>query len=895
MAALFFIYGLAFFILGLTVAIYPKKHSKFWLAHNVWLIATFAILHGLNEWAYLLIIIQKPIDIPSLQLIKSFLLPVSFIFLLQFGVKCIIDLKNKSPILKAVPVILLITWAIIVSNSNQRFLMADIWARYLLAVPGTLLTAYALMLQFTEIKKVGLSRPIIYLKLSAIGFLFYGFFAGLVVPNDHFSPAAILNYTVVAETTGLQVQVFRTFCALVIAFGLIKVLSIFEWETIEALRTSRDEIELEVKQRTHDLNVTNKELERDITEQKKLQDIIAQGKREWEETFDVINDAITIHDKDFHILRANTAAKKMLGLSFGEIIGQKCHQLYHGSDSPPEGCASCLALKTGIPSTIETFEPHLGKFLEIKAIPQADENNHIFKLVHVIRDITERKRIEGELNKSLSSLQAVIDSIHAAIYVADMESYEVLLINKYVRFAFGDIRGKKCWETIQKGQTGPCSFCSNSKLIGPDGTLRDTYIWEIQNTLNGRWYECRDKAIRWIDGRLVRLEIATDITGRKKMEDELLTVQKLESVGILAGGIAHDFNNLLQVIMGNISLAKSYLKPHDNIFEMLNNAEEASEAAKELSFRLLVFSKGGDPVKKIASVGSVLRKAVGLSMSGSNVACDLVLPDDLYPVEIDEGQVIQVFNNILINAREAMPRGGTVTVSAKNIFISESEPLPLEAGDYVRVSLQDRGTGIPEENLSKIFDPYFSTKDMGSQKGTGLGLSISLAIVKKHGGHISVESQEGEGTTVHIFIPASKKASFAGETEKVKRDDLPKKRLLFMDDDERISGLITTMVELLGYEVECARDGEQAIALYRQAKASGETFSAVILDLTVKGSMGGDKVLKRLLEIDPGVRAIISSGYVDDPIMKDFRKYGFVDAIAKPYKIEQLKELLAKL
>ena len=633
----------------------------------------------------------------------------------------------------------------------------------------------------------------------------------------------------------------------------------------------------------------------DITERKKLEDLLVLGKKEWEETFDLINDAISIHDKDFNILRANKAATEMLGQSFKDIIGQKCHQMYHGSASPPEGCASCLAFQTGMPSTIEKFEPQLNKFLEIKAFPQVDENNQIFRLVHVIRDITERKRKEEELEKSLNSLQAVSDSINAGVYVADMESYEILLINKYTRDKFGDIRGKKCWETIQKGQTGPCSFCSNSKLIGTDGTLSDTYIWEFQNSVNNRWYECHDKAIRWIDGRLVKLEIAIDITDRKKMEYELLKLQKLESVGTLAAGIAHDFNNLLQAIMGNISLAKSYLKPDDTIFEMLNNAEDASVEAKELSFRLLTFSKGGAPVRRTASVENILRRSVGLSLSGSNASCDLVLPDDLYPVEIDEGQVTQVFNNILINAREAMPRGGTVTIRATNIFISEGDPIPLKAGDYVRVSLQDSGIGIPKENLSKIFDPYFTTKDMPDQRGSGLGLSISLSIMKKHGGHISVESQEGTGSTFHVFFPALRETPAAEKAQEVQLKDLSQKRLLFMDDDERIRILMTAMMDLLGYAVACVKDGEEAIALYRQAKESGKTFSAVILDLTIPGSMGGNEVLKRLLEIDPRVKAIISSGYADDPIMKEYRDYGFVDAIAKPYKMEQLKELLDAL
>jgi len=512
-------------------------------------------------------------------------------------------------------------------------------------------------------------------------------------------------------------------------------------------------------------------------------------------------------------------------------------------------------------------------------------------------ELEERKKTEESLKKSYSSLQSVVDSIDAVVYVADMKTYEVLLINKYAHQIFGDIQGKICWQTMQQGQTGPCSFCSNSKLVGTDGKLLDTYVWEIQNTFNGRWYECRDKAIRWTDGRIVRLEIAPDITDRKKMEEELLKTQKLESVGTLAAGIAHDFNNLLQVIIGNISLAKIFLAENspESIAPCLEQADEASTAARELSFRLLTFSKGGEPVRKTASVESILRRSASLSLSGSNVACEFVLPPALYPVEIDEGQIIQVFNNIIINAKEAMPQGGTVRISAGNISISEDDPIPLKKGDYVKISIQDNGPGIPEEVMSKIFDPYFSTKDFGPQKGTGLGLSISLSIVRRHDGHISVESGEGTGTIFHIYIPAAKKELPGQESGTLQQKDLSKKSVLLMDDDERIRTLAKFMIEHLGYEGTYTRNGEEAIERYRHAKEEGKAFDAVILDLTVQGGMGGEKAMAKLLEADPAIKAVISSGYADDPVMKDYRNYGFADAIAKPYTMEKLQELLEKL
>ncbi|MGD1074574.1 MAG: ATP-binding protein [Thermodesulfovibrionales bacterium] len=778
--------------------------------------------------------------------------------------------------------------------------MADIWARYLLAVPGTLLTAYALMLQSAEIRKLGLSRPIIYLKASAIGFLFYGFFSGLVVPDDSFFPAAVLNYTVFADATGLKVQVFRTFCAWVIAFGVIKVLSIFDWETIEEIRTSRDEIERKVKQRTRDLNETNAELEREIAERKKLQDLIGSAKKEWEESFDVINDAITIHDKDFNIIRANKSVTKMLGLSFREIIGQKCHQLYHGLDSPPEGCTSCIALKTGIPSTIEMFEPHLDKFLEIKAFPQVDENNQISKVVHVIRDITERKRMEDMLRDSERLLRESETVARLGSYALDVKSGkwrssqvldEIFGIGKEYR---RDVEG---WAFLVHPD-----FRSQMVKYFSTEVIKEKQHFDMEYKIVRQ----TDQEERWVhgmgdlefdkEGNVVRMVgTVQDITEHKNMETEMMKTQKLESVGLLAAGIAHDFNNLLQGIMGNISLAKVLTNQKSKIFPLLVESEKASEQAKELSSRLLTFSKGGVPDRSTISIGSLLRGAVSLSLSGSNIACAFSLPEDLDSIEADKGQMNQVFNNLLINAKEAMPDGGTVEITASNVRMSGNANLPLKEGNYVKISVADHGTGISEKNLPRIFDPYFSTKDRGSQKGMGLGLAICHSIITKHEGHIAVESKVGAGTVFHIFLPASANKIWYEEPEKNEKLVSGKGRVLLMDDVEAVRRITSAMLRQLGYDVELAKSGEEAIKAYRRARAGGQTFDVVILDLTVQGGMGGEQALGILREIDPEVKAVASSGYADDPIMKDFRKYGFANAIAKPYKVEQLKAALSEL
>jgi two-component system, cell cycle sensor histidine kinase and response regulator CckA len=388
----------------------------------------------------------------------------------------------------------------------------------------------------------------------------------------------------------------------------------------------------------------------------------------------------------------------------------------------------------------------------------------------------------------------------------------------------------------------------------------------------------------------------SDITESKKMEEQLLRVQQFESIGVLAGGIAHDFNNLLQAILGNVSLAKMYLPTHspERVASLLERAEEALENAKELSYRLITFSKGGNPIRKLSSFEHILRTSMDLSLNGSHITSDILLPYDLYPVEIDEKQMTTVFSNILMNAKEAMPDGGSIKITAKNISISENDSMPLQEGDYVQISIKDSGAVIPETVLPKIFDPYFTTKKMRSQKGLGLGLPICLSIVRKHGGHISVDSKKGMGTTFHIFLPALRKVLHIQEPAMIQPQDVSR-RLLFMDDDANIREVFKEMMSYLEYEAECAKDGEEAVELFRKAKESGRAFDAVILNLTVKDGMGGDETIERILKIDPEAKAVISSGYVDAPIVKNYQKYGFVDAIVKPYRMAQLKELLDNL
>jgi len=387
--------------------------------------------------------------------------------------------------------------------------------------------------------------------------------------------------------------------------------------------------------------------------------------------------------------------------------------------------------------------------------------------------------------------------------------------------------------------------------------------------------------------------IFRDVSEQRQMEEELLRSRKLESVGTLAGGIAHDFNNILAGILGNISLAKVSLSNPEKTKELLENAEKASQRAASLTNQLLTFSKGGAPVKQSASVDDIIRESVPFTLHGSNVRYRLEIDDDLWPVEVDPGQIDQVIQNLVLNADQAMPAGGTVTVEAENVEISdENSPTGLPPGRYVKIAVKDRGMGIPEEHLDQIFDPYFTTKEMGQ----GLGLATCYSIVQKHGGVITANSKDGLGTTMSIYLPIPVKQSATSQPPRPKRMPVNGSgRILIMDDERMVREIATAMLSQLGYSVETAVDGEQAIEMYVEAKENGKPYAAVIMDLTIPGGMGGEEAVGTLLKYDPHAKSIVSSGYSTDPVMANYREYGFVAKAAKPYSLEVLSNVLGKV
>jgi PAS domain S-box-containing protein len=395
-----------------------------------------------------------------------------------------------------------------------------------------------------------------------------------------------------------------------------------------------------------------------------------------------------------------------------------------------------------------------------------------------------------------------------------------------------------------------------------------------------------------LNGKPVSLGVVKDVTDLKRMQDELVKAQKLESLGILAGGIAHDFNNLLTGILGNLSIVRMQHSWDDTTRERLDNCESAVHQATGLTRQLLTFARGGDPVIRSIDTRRIIRESVSFALRGSNVAGDVELPEGLWTLEADEGQIVQVINNLLINADQAMPDGGTVRVAAANCRVAEDEIPSLVPGDYVRITVADQGAGIPPEHRDRIFDPFFTTKE----SGTGLGLTSIYSIVRKHGGQVLVASAAGGGARFDVYLPASREGVHCEET--VSEGPVPvggEGSIVVMDDEPLIRDVAVEMLSMLGYEARTCADGEALLELYRAAIDEGCRPDAIIMDLTIPGGMGGLEAASRILAIDPAAKLIVSSGYSNDAVMANHREYGFLAAVSKPFRLTDLEDALGQI
>jgi PAS domain S-box-containing protein len=496
----------------------------------------------------------------------------------------------------------------------------------------------------------------------------------------------------------------------------------------------------------------------------------------------------------------------------------------------------------------------------------------------------ERKKAETTLQHSLKRNQALLQAIPDIIFVVNKDgtfldfkadSHEQLSLpsEDIIGSNIADIGlTDKTLQTIRK---------SIQRAVHSGALQTIEYELEVGNRIGS--FESRIS--RLSDNEL--LVNVREITERKRLEEEYIRSEKLESLGVLAGGIAHDFNNLLTAILGNISLSKVQCAPGQPIYDRLADAEKASELARDLTKQLLVFSKGGEPIKKTISILPRVKDAANFALRGSNVGYRLNAPNDLYPVEVDEAQISQLLHNIILNADQAMPNGGVILINCKNIDSRQTCDPVRSDGKYVEMSIQDFGVGIPKKHLKNIFDPYFTTK----QKGSGLGLATAYTIAKKHDGYLAVESVVGSGTTFKIYLPASE-----ARIQRVAREKrilrVGQGRIMVMDDAELVRNVVGSMLKKLGYDPVYATSGEEAVKIYQESIRGQDPVKLVIMDLTIPGGLGGKETIALLTKINPKIKAIVSSGYSTDPVMAEFKEHGFSGVVRKPYRLHELSEII---
>jgi PAS domain S-box-containing protein len=692
----------------------------------------------------------------------------------------------------------------------------------------------------------------------------------------------------------------------------------------------------------------------DITERKQAEAAIKESEERFRTLFETMAQGVIYRDGEGRVISANLAAQRILGLTFDEMVGKTSQEIgfkrlrENGSDFPSGEQPSNVALRTGKPVynvIMALYNPveKAYRWILNNAIPEFREGEKKpYRVYTTFTDITERKQGEQRinyLNQTLRSirninqlitrekdrdilLQGVCDTLvqSQSFYLA----WIVLLdeSHRLTKFAYSGMQGdfSSVIEAIKQGDLPPCvaKALKKSQVIVVKEPVSCVGCGMLDKTLNygalsiglgygGNTYgvfcaSLPKEILTDKDEVSLFQEIANDISFAlynitlqseyERMEEERLRADKLESIGTLAGGIAHDFNNLLTGIMGNIGMVKANTKPNETTYEMLEEAEKAATRARDLTQQLLTFARGGKPLKKPVQIAEIIKESATFALRGSKAKLELSLPDDLWLIEADEGQISQVINNLIINADEAMPEGGRLKIQIANVTLRKKATPLLPSGNYVRIDIADTGIGIDAEQLSKIFEPYFTTK----KRGSGLGLTTAYSIVRNHGGIVLAESIPNKGSTFHVYLPATKKPlTKGGKKMTAEIAGQAGGKILVMDDEEIIRKMLTNMLSLAGYIVELSADGAEALKKYQEARKAGDPFSAVIMDLTIPGGMGGKEAVQKLLEIDPNATVIVSSGYANDPIMSDYKSYGFKAVIAKPYSAKQLQVTLSGL
>ncbi|MBN1130714.1 MAG: PAS domain S-box protein, partial [Chitinispirillaceae bacterium] len=637
-------------------------------------------------------------------------------------------------------------------------------------------------------------------------------------------------------------------------------------------------------------------LSQDITERKRMEQELKKSVELYHDLVETAQDLIWQCDAHGSFVYLNPAWETVLGYRIDEMLNRPFYE-FMAPEQAQQGLRHFTRLlNEGVIMGYESeYRAKDGRtvYLVFNAKHIKDGGGTVVGSRGTAYDITERKKAEQALRKSEVRLHSLFSNMAEGVALHEVVlddagqpvNYRIVDCNPQYEKILGIKRecalGKLATE-VYGTQEPPylIEFCTPG-LTGVPSHL------EIYFAPMGIHFDI--SIAPW--GKNGFATIFTDITQRKKMEEELLRTQKIDALGVLAGGIAHDFNNLLAGIFGFMDLARESMKPGDPAVGYLGKAFVAFERAKSLSRQLLTFSKGGAPQKQPTRVVDILRECSNLSLSGSNVRAVFSVEEKLPLIEGDEHQLSQVFSNIMINSRQAMPDGGTLIIGAEKKILSGDEGIPLPAGTYVCITVRDEGIGIPEKIIGKIFDPFFTTK----QQGSGLGLAIGYSIIKRHGGHIEVASMPNAGTTFNVWLPASQKTAVPESGGRHNGSLRGTGTILVMDDEPSIREMASHILASSGYSVVTAADGKEAIERYQAAMTAGKPFDLVILDLTVPGGMGGEKTIKDLKKLDPDVAACVTSGYADNEILSDPSAYGFAAMITKPYLTAELLRTVKKV
>ncbi len=638
----------------------------------------------------------------------------------------------------------------------------------------------------------------------------------------------------------------------------------------------------------------------DLTERILAQEKLKKSEERYRDLFENSTDLIQVLGADSSIRYVNRAWLDTLGYREEEVPGLSIFDVLHPecADCGPEFKSVVCGYKEGRFET--TLRTKAGDKIIVEGnVSAINEDGKFVGTQGIFRDITERKRVEVLIASEREQLAVTLRSIGDGVITTDIQR-NVVLINKVAERLTGwkqsDARGKAITDVfhIVDELTGELRTCP------VDRVLETRLVCELEGdailvSRDGSKRLITDSVAPILDKNssiVGTVLVFRDITDRKKLEERIIKSEKIESLGVLAGGIAHDFNNLLNAIVGNINIGRKFTMPDSEVHKSLERAEKASAKAKELTQQLLTFSKGGAPVKKLAAIADLIRDTADFGTRGSSVRCEFSLPDDLWHAEIDEGQISQVINNLVINAVQAMPQGGVIHISARNVAVKPMEFQELKAGNYLEIIVQDHGRGIPRDYISRIFEPYFTTKDSGN----GLGLATTYSIIKKHDGTIDVESAPGAGTTFYIYLPASlDNARPSDRGAMFVPHEKATGSVLLMDDDSIVRETAGVILDLLGYKVDFALDGNGALEMYQKAKNSNTPYDVVILDLTIRGGKGGKDTIKELLAIDPNAKAIVSSGYSNDAVLANYAVNGFAGIIVKPYTMDELGDELRRV